>query len=181
MREALGAEAVSKVWTNSKSNRVSHVAGLCRAGVLKDDTLPFLQQEWVDTSVHDPRSQTDKDSGRTQRMHRCRINTTQLFVTLRALAWRVYLERYAQISHIHRRMNINAHPGSLHSPQPLGQKYMTTISVSCFSGNETMSKAIMLAVQNTGSYKLPNAQVKSKSAQHKTYCRGARTNSCDLC
>lgn len=45
MREALGVEAVSKVWTNSKSNRVSHVAGLCRAGVLKDDTLPFLHQE----------------------------------------------------------------------------------------------------------------------------------------
>lgn len=45
MREALGVGAVSKVWTNSKSNRVSHVAGLCRAGVLKDDTLPFLRQE----------------------------------------------------------------------------------------------------------------------------------------
>lgn len=45
MREVLGVEAVSKVWTNSKSNRVSHVAGLCRAGVLKDDTLPFLRQE----------------------------------------------------------------------------------------------------------------------------------------
>lgn len=30
-----------------------------------------------------------------------------------------------------------------------------------------MSKAIMLAVQNTGSCKLPNAQAKSKSAQHK--------------
>lgn len=45
MREALGVGAVSKVWTNSKSNRVSHVAGLCRAGVLKDDTLPFLRRE----------------------------------------------------------------------------------------------------------------------------------------
>lgn len=93
--------------------------------------------------------------------------------------WR-HLERYTQISHIHIRMNINAHPGSF-SLQPLGQKYMTTISVSCFSGNETMSKAIMLAVQNTGSSKLPNAQVKSKSAQHKTYCTGVHTNSCNLC
>lgn len=42
---------------------------------------------------------------------------------------------------------IDAHPG-LCQLQPLGQTCTTTISASCFSGNETMSKAVRRAVLN---------------------------------